>query len=97
MPFEDVFSNVLLMSFSYAYVLALIVVSGKLDKTVHVSRKSARSLAWTARSLGCKSVVRFDFEKPGSGFFSTVGLGLSLDRVLKRLEKARKGIFSTGK
>jgi hypothetical protein len=45
----------------------------------------------------CKSAVRFDFEKPVSGFSSTVGLGLSLERVLKRLGKARKGIFSTGK
>gem|GEM_PF-4643803 len=51
MLFEDVFSNVLLVFFSYACVLALIVVSGEMDKTLLVSRKSARSLAWTARSL----------------------------------------------
>jgi len=40
--FEEVFSNVLLMLLCYAYVLAIIVVSGKIDKILHVSRKSAR-------------------------------------------------------
>jgi dolichol kinase len=39
---EDVFSNALLMFLCYAYVLAIIIVSGKLDKTLHVSRKSSR-------------------------------------------------------
>ena len=42
MLFEEVFSNVLLMLLCYAYVLAIIVVSGKIDKILHVSRKSAR-------------------------------------------------------
>ena len=42
MPFEDIFSNVLLMFLCYAYVLSIIVVSGRIDKTLHVSRKSAR-------------------------------------------------------
>ena len=42
MLFEEVFSNFLLMLLCYAYVLAIIVVSGKIDKILHVSRKSAR-------------------------------------------------------
>lgn len=39
---EEIFSNVLLMLLCYAYVLAIIVVSGKIDKILDVSRKSAR-------------------------------------------------------
>ena len=42
MPFEEIFSNLLLMFLCYAYVLAIIFVSGKIDKTLHVSRKSSR-------------------------------------------------------
>jgi hypothetical protein len=45
----------------------------------------------------CKSAVQLDFEKPVLGFFPTVGLGLSLDRVLKRPEKVFLVLESNGK
>lgn len=42
MPFEEVFSNVFLMFLCYVYVLIVIVVSSKMDKTFRVSRKASR-------------------------------------------------------
>ena len=44
MSFEEIFSNVLLMLFCYAYVLAVIGLSGKIDTILNISRKSARKL-----------------------------------------------------
>gem|GEM_PF-3094663 len=42
MPFEEVFSNVVLMLLCYGYVFFIIVISGKMDKALHVSRKASR-------------------------------------------------------
>lgn len=39
---EEVFRNILLMFICYAYILLIIFVSGKMDKFLHVSRKTSR-------------------------------------------------------
>jgi hypothetical protein len=39
---EEVFLNVLLVFLCYAYMLLVIVVSSKMDKILHISRKASR-------------------------------------------------------
>jgi dolichol kinase len=40
--FEEIFSNVLLMIMCYAYILAVIVASRRIEKRVHLSRRTSR-------------------------------------------------------